>query len=55
MTFDLDYRKIRWVVTGWLRLSTVLNNRDQQTLSVLAPLLRDRFSISAHGYFSGTE
>lgn len=50
MTFGLGYRRMRWVIAGWLTLSTVLNNLDQQTLPVLAPFLRDRFNISAHGY-----
>lgn len=49
-SFGLSYRKIRWVIAGWLTLSTILNTLDQQTLSVLAPFLRDRFSLSPHDY-----
>ena len=43
----LDYRRLRWVIVGWLTLSTVLNLIDRQTLSILAPFLRDRFGLSA--------
>jgi ACS family hexuronate transporter-like MFS transporter len=50
MTFGLNYRKMRWVIAGWLTVSTVLNVLDQQTISVMAPFLRDRFSLSPHGY-----
>ena len=41
---------MRWVIAGLLTIPTILIVIDQQTLSVLAPLLRDRFHISAQGY-----
>ena len=50
ITFGLNYRGMRWVITGLLTLSTVINVIDQQTLSVLAPLLRDKFNLSPQDY-----
>ena len=50
MTFGLSYRRMRWVIAGWLTLSTVLNLIDRQTLSILAPLLREQFSMSVQDY-----
>jgi ACS family hexuronate transporter-like MFS transporter len=50
LTFGLKYRQMRWFIAGWLALSTVLNLIDRQTLSILAPLLRDRFHLSVQGY-----
>lgn len=41
---------MRWVIAGWLTLSTVLNLIDRQTLSILAPMLRDKFQISQLTY-----
>ena len=41
----LTYRKMRWVIAAWLTLSTILNLIDRQTLSILAPFLRDKFGI----------
>jgi MFS transporter, ACS family, hexuronate transporter len=41
---------MRWLIAGLLTIPTILIVIDQQTLSVLAPLLRDRFNISAQGY-----
>jgi len=41
---------MRWVIAGWLTLSTVLNLIDRQTLSILAPLLREQFSMSVQDY-----
>jgi len=46
----LNYRKIRWVIAAWLTLSTILNLIDRQTLSILAPFLRDKFDLSNQGY-----
>jgi ACS family hexuronate transporter-like MFS transporter len=46
----LTYRATRWLITGWLTLSTILNVIDRQTLAVLAPFLRNRFHISVQGY-----
>jgi MFS transporter, ACS family, hexuronate transporter len=48
--FQRSYRKTRWVITALLTLSTILNFIDRQTLSILAPFLRDKFHISVEGY-----
>jgi ACS family hexuronate transporter-like MFS transporter len=50
LTFGLRYRQMRWVISAWLTLSVVLNVIDKQTLSILAPFLRDRFQLSAEAY-----
>ena len=50
MAFGLSYKRMRWVIAGWLTLSTVLNLIDRQTLSILAPVLRDKFNLSPQGY-----
>jgi len=47
---NLSYRKLRWIIAGWLTLSTILNLIDRQTLSILAPLLRDKFHLSQQDY-----
>src|SRR5579872_2411427 len=41
---------MRWVIAVVLTIPTILIVIDQQTLSVLAPILRDRFNISPQGY-----
>lgn len=38
------------MIAGWLTLSTILNLIDRQTLSVLAPVLRDKFHLSVEDY-----
>jgi len=48
--FALDYGTMRWLIAAWLTLSTILNLIDRQTLSILAPLLRDKFHLSALSY-----
>lgn len=50
LTFGLGYRRMRWLITGWLALSTVLNVIDKQTLSILAPVMRDQLGLSVQGY-----
>jgi len=50
LTFGLSYRRMRWLIALWLTLSTILNLVDRQTLSILAPLLRDKFHLSVEGY-----
>jgi ACS family hexuronate transporter-like MFS transporter len=40
----------RWVMLGLAFLATVINYLDRQTLSVLAPVLLERFKISATTY-----
>src|SRR5580693_7636928 len=42
--------KARWLMLGFAFLATVINYLDRQTLSVLAPVLLDRFRISATAY-----
>ena len=41
---------IRWVMLGMTFFATVINYLDRQTLSVMAPVLLDRFHISAGTY-----
>ena len=43
-------RQYRWFIVGLLFLTAVVNNLDRQTLSVLAPTLRNTFGISAVEY-----
>ncbi|HXN20513.1 MAG TPA: MFS transporter [Candidatus Binatus sp.] len=50
LTFGLTYSRMRWMIAALLTIPTILIVIDQQTLSVLAPVLRDRFHISAQGY-----
>ena len=45
-----SYKTVRWVLIGWITVSTVLNYMDRQTLSILAPVLRDEFHMSAQAY-----
>jgi ACS family hexuronate transporter-like MFS transporter len=40
----------RWIMLGLAFLATVINYLDRQTLSVLAPVLLERFKISATTY-----
>jgi ACS family hexuronate transporter-like MFS transporter len=44
------YRNARWLIVAWLTVSTILNLIDRQTLSILAPFLRDKFSLSQQSY-----
>jgi ACS family hexuronate transporter-like MFS transporter len=39
-------RKLRWIMIGLVFLATVINYLDRQTLSVLAPTLREEFGMS---------
>ncbi|MEO8735550.1 MAG: MFS transporter [Edaphobacter sp.] len=48
--FAQSYRGTKWLITGLLTLSTILNFIDRQTLSILAPFLRDKFHIDVQGY-----
>jgi ACS family hexuronate transporter-like MFS transporter len=41
---------VRWVMLGMTFFATVINYLDRQTLSVMAPVLLDRFHISAGTY-----
>ncbi len=40
----------RWLMLGFAFLATVINYLDRQTLSVLAPVMLERFKISATTY-----
>jgi ACS family hexuronate transporter-like MFS transporter len=42
--------KFKLLMLGFAFLATVINYLDRQTLSVMAPLLTDRFHISSKGY-----
>jgi MFS transporter, ACS family, hexuronate transporter len=46
----LSYREMRWVIAAWLTLSTILNLIDRQTLSILAPFLRERLHLTDQSY-----
>src|SRR5713226_9575470 len=48
--FHAGYRTARWLIVAWLTLSTILNLIDRQTLSILAPFLRDQLSLSPQAY-----
>ena len=50
MTIGLSYRTMRWVIAGWLTLSTILNLIDRQSLSILAPFLRDKLHLTTQTY-----
>lgn len=41
---------LRWAVIVWIGLSTILNYVDRQTLSILAPVLRDEFHLTNQEY-----
>src|SRR6201996_7334325 len=42
--------KSRWIMLAFAFVATVINYLDRQTLSVLAPVLLERFRISATSY-----
>jgi ACS family hexuronate transporter-like MFS transporter len=46
----LQIRHLRWWIAGLLFLATIINYVDRQTLSVLAPILRDQFRMSNTDY-----
>lgn len=43
-------KQYRWLIVGLLFVTAVINNLDRQTLSVLAPTLRETLGISAVEY-----
>lgn len=43
-------QRLRWVLIGWITVSTILNYMDRQTLSIVAPFLRDEFKLSNQQY-----
>lgn len=44
------WRQYRWLVVGLLFVTAIINNLDRQTLSVLAPTLRETLGISTVEY-----
>jgi ACS family hexuronate transporter-like MFS transporter len=42
--------QLRWLMIALAFLATMINYRDRQTLSVLAPVLQDEFRMSANEY-----
>jgi len=50
VTFGLGYPAMKWVIAVVLTIPTILIVIDQQTLSILAPFLRDRFGITPQVY-----
>jgi MFS transporter, ACS family, hexuronate transporter len=50
LTFGLSYPAMKWVIAVVLTIPTILIVIDQQTLSILAPFLRDRFGITPQVY-----
>ncbi len=46
----LAYPRLRWFLVSWITVSTILNYIDRQTLSIVAPLLRDEFDLSNQDY-----
>ncbi len=47
---EVDGSRLRWTILGLTFFATVINYLDRQTLSVMAPVLLDRFHISAGTY-----
>jgi len=43
-------RRLRWFIIGWITLSTILNLINRNTLSILAPTLKDRLGVSEAAY-----
>src|SRR5258708_5943611 len=43
-------QRLRWFLVGWITVSTILNYMDRQTLSIVAPFLRDEFNLSNQQY-----
>ncbi|MBV9081282.1 MAG: MFS transporter [Acidobacteriaceae bacterium] len=43
-------KHLRWFFIAWLTVATILNYLDRQTLSILAPVLRDEFHLSNQAY-----
>jgi ACS family hexuronate transporter-like MFS transporter len=46
----MGQNQIRWFLIVWITASTVLNYLDRQTLSILAPVLRDQFHLTNEDY-----
>jgi ACS family hexuronate transporter-like MFS transporter len=42
--------RIKWMMLGFAFLATVINYLDRQTLSVMAPVLLEKFQITATSY-----
>src|ERR1700761_347323 len=50
MQTQLARDRTKWLVLSFAFLATVINYLDRQTLSVMAPVLLERFNISAGSY-----
>jgi ACS family hexuronate transporter-like MFS transporter len=46
----LAQNRLRWFFIAWITVSTILNYLDRQTLSIVAPALRDRFHLTNEDY-----
>jgi ACS family hexuronate transporter-like MFS transporter len=46
----MEFHNRKWTMLGFAFLATVINYLDRQTLSVMAPVLLEKFHISATGY-----
>jgi ACS family hexuronate transporter-like MFS transporter len=43
-------RRLRWFIIGWITLSTILNLINRNTLSILAPTLKDKLGVTEAAY-----
>ena len=50
MLFAIADEKRKWWMLGFAFFATVINYLDRQTLSVMAPVLLQRFNITATSY-----
>lgn len=48
--FSTAERKLRWFIIGWMTLSTILNLINRNTLSILAPTLKDKLGMTQEDY-----
>jgi len=42
--------RLRWVMISFALVATIINYLDRQTLSVVAPALREEFKLSNEAY-----
>lgn len=43
-------RRLRWFIVGWMTLSTILNLINRNTLSILAPTLKEKLGMTQEAY-----
>lgn len=43
-------RRLRWFIIGWITLSTILNLINRNTLSILAPTLKEKLGMTESAY-----